>query len=243
MLNDGAACPEVLGHSAPPPNREELPPSVRIVISELEWLRMEDFNGQSAWSRMSRSARVDAVAKAKQAGGKDLSNRRIARIIGVNDKTVARMLREAKLPEEVRTAVLRGNKSGNQALREAKDPVYQQSKRLLRERRDGSVSSEHAHQLTSFLRAVSAPFARQIVGRAKELVSRLAKPERLHRVVPRSDVKELMAKSLERLVQADPDDPGIEAPAQRLCWWLLQVAPEREIHIRALDKAMQALRR
>jgi hypothetical protein len=227
---------------APTP-KKELPAAVRIACGELEWLMTEDFDGKSAWSRMSRAARVDAVAKAKKQGGPGLSNRHIARIVGVDDKTIARMLDEAALPAQVRDQVARGKKSASQALREADDPVYQQSKRLLRERRDGSVSSEHAHQLTSFLRAVSAPFARQIVGRAKELVSRLAKPERLHRVVPRSDVKELMAKSLERLVQADPDDPGIEAPAQRLCWWLLQVAPEREIHIRALDKAMQALRR
>jgi hypothetical protein len=103
--------------------KKELPAPVRIACDELEWLMMEDFSGQTAWSRMSRPARIDAVAKAKKQGGPILSNRRIARIIGVNDKTVARMLDEAVLPPEVRDQVAHGKKSGSQALREADDPV------------------------------------------------------------------------------------------------------------------------
>jgi len=66
-----------------------------------------------------------------------------------------------------------------------------------------------------------------VIGRAKELVSRIDKPERLHRLVPRLEVADLMAESLMRTMESAHDEIGIEAPALRLRWWLLRLAAAR----------------
>jgi hypothetical protein len=222
--------------SAPAVLRKEVPACVRLACSELEWLMIEDLDGKSAWSKMSRPALVAAIAKAKKDGQGHLSNRRIGRILGVDDKTVGRMLKEAALPKEVHTQILRGNKSGNQALNEARDPAYQQAMRLGRERKDGSVSDMHAKQIVNL--GSLGWCARQVISSAKELILQ-APWERLRGHVPETNIHQAIAASKMAKLNTDRDDPGRDADALRLCYWLLRVAPEQEICTAALDKALK----
>lgn len=235
-------CTTDLNSPSPAGMRKEPPAHVRIACSEVEWLMMENLNGESGWSTMSRFARVDAIAKAKEAGGKDLSNRHIARIIGVDDKTVARMLKEAALPKKLRSEMLSGNKSGNRALRESTDPVLQQAKRIARDKTNGSVSTQHAEQICKFVQGIAlGNTPRLAVQRAKDLL-RAMDPLQFRAVVPSWTPEEVIEEA-KRLSPRGRDLNDIEILAQRLARWLRKVAPEPEIHRVALDKALGLLPR
>jgi hypothetical protein len=110
----------------------------------------------------------------------------------------------------------------------------------LRDGKDGSVSSAHAEQILQFLSGTNGGRARQIIALAKTLSARISDSQ-LQRHVPDSNIQERISESRRVNFGIEHDDLGLETAARQLRWWLLRVAPERDIHNRALDKALQAL--
>jgi transposase len=211
---------------------------------------MQLWGGISVWSCMTRFQQADAVAEIKAFGvtkGPGISNREIARRLGVDEGTVRRMLKEAQLPKDLRTQIARGKSVNqtlrehrrrvNQALREQNDPVHQQNRRLTREKADGSISDDLAKKVLAFVRErFKWPcHARQAVQSAIDL----APGKGLDTILPRTDVDALMAEAKRRKFSDLVSE--IEVGFRQLLWWLLHAAPERAIHIASLNKALLAI--
>jgi hypothetical protein len=185
-------------------------------------------------TQLERAAEVEEIAR------RGISNYQIGQAVGVDESLIRRMRTVAKLPKAMKTQISRG-KSVNAALREVKDPVLQQSKRLQREKENGSMSDQLADQVVALTTAQLQPVsARQAVSRAKEMTLRLL-PERLAKIVP-AFIDDPAGTVM--LPPSLPQDEGLddrEAIALRLVRLLVIVAPEPLIHTAALEKALDRL--